>query len=407
MRIFLFAFLLLILHCICLYPQAWERIVAYEATGLIYEIEVDSSGNIYCTFANRLMYSSDNGGSWERLLKSTNSDSYMTDILLINSKEIYVSCYGGIYYTPDAGITWCKLNGSGSFFLGNDYENNIYAGDPIRKSSDKGRTWEVLDPNLHLWSFYYTYAGALLAGSTCGVLLSQDKGTSWTRTGSFNCGDVHRIRGYNNDSLIFVVGSDRLRGIYYSSDGGYNWHQAANSDTIYHAWDILTLDLNHIYYASTVQGLFLYDHINDSIKRINFELFQEVTALAMDSLGFLYVASRSGLYRSKYTLDSAKYIRNKKDSVIVTVPTDYSLQQNYPNPFNAGTKIEYSLEKSGHVTLEVYNALGECVSQLVNSYKDKGEYSVNFNPKDLPSGIYFYKLKSGDFVQIKKMILLR
>ena len=136
-------------------------------------------------------------------------------------------------------------------------------------------------------------------------------------------------------------------------------------------------------------------------------MFQEVTALAMDSLGFLYVASRSGLYRSKYTLDSAKYIRNKKDSVIVTVPTDYSLQQNYPNPFNAGTKIEYSLEKSGHVTLEVYNALGECVSQLVNSYKDKGEYYVNFNRKDLPSGVYFYKMTAGEFTNVKRMVLIK
>jgi M6 family metalloprotease-like protein len=88
-------------------------------------------------------------------------------------------------------------------------------------------------------------------------------------------------------------------------------------------------------------------------------------------------------------------------------PTEYSLMQNYPNPFNPTTTISYSVPKNGLVTLKVYDILGKEVAELVNETKETGNYSVTFNASELPSGIYFYTLTSGNFTATKKLILLK
>lgn len=87
--------------------------------------------------------------------------------------------------------------------------------------------------------------------------------------------------------------------------------------------------------------------------------------------------------------------------------TNYSLEQNYPNPFNPGTVIKYSIPESGLVTLDVYNSLGERVVSLVNELQEAGRYEVNFDASKLSSGFYIYSLKSGNFVSVKKMLLMK
>jgi hypothetical protein len=89
------------------------------------------------------------------------------------------------------------------------------------------------------------------------------------------------------------------------------------------------------------------------------------------------------------------------------IPKEFSLWQNYPNPFNPLTKIKYQIPKVGFVFLKVYDVLGIEIATLVNKEKAAGLYEVDFDGAELPSGIYFYKLKAGDFAVTKKMILLR
>lgn len=89
------------------------------------------------------------------------------------------------------------------------------------------------------------------------------------------------------------------------------------------------------------------------------------------------------------------------------VPDKYSLSQNYPNPFNPETKINYSILKPGLVSLKVYDLLGRQVAVLVNDYKPAGKYIVEFNASNLSSGVYYYKLNSGDFSEIKKMTVIK
>lgn len=87
--------------------------------------------------------------------------------------------------------------------------------------------------------------------------------------------------------------------------------------------------------------------------------------------------------------------------------TSYNLSQNYPNPFNPTTNINFSIVDMGHVTLTVYNSLGQEVSTLVNEVLEGGNYDVTFDASDLTSGVYYYTLKAGDFVSTKKLMLVK
>lgn len=89
------------------------------------------------------------------------------------------------------------------------------------------------------------------------------------------------------------------------------------------------------------------------------------------------------------------------------VPDEFLLSQNYPNPFNPETKIAYSIPVKGHVSLKIYNSIGKEVASLVNRSQNSGNYEVRFDGSSLNSGVYFYKIQVNDFVQTKKMILLK
>jgi hypothetical protein len=89
------------------------------------------------------------------------------------------------------------------------------------------------------------------------------------------------------------------------------------------------------------------------------------------------------------------------------IPTAFALGQNYPNPFNPSTTIRYGLPSRAHVTLTVFNTLGQQISVLQNGEQDAGFYQVQLDGDGLSSGVYFYRLKAGDFVETKRFLLLR
>ncbi|HPN39859.1 MAG TPA: T9SS type A sorting domain-containing protein, partial [Melioribacteraceae bacterium] len=86
---------------------------------------------------------------------------------------------------------------------------------------------------------------------------------------------------------------------------------------------------------------------------------------------------------------------------------NYELSQNYPNPFNPNTKIKYTIPEIGNVKLTIYDQLGQKVTELVNEVQSAGRYEVNFNADKLSSGVYFYKIETGKFNNVKKMMILK
>ena len=87
------------------------------------------------------------------------------------------------------------------------------------------------------------------------------------------------------------------------------------------------------------------------------------------------------------------------------IPDTFTLFANYPNPFNPSTTIKYNLQKSDNVTLIIYNISGQEIERLVNEFQIMGEHEITWHPKALSSGIYFYRLKTGEFSKTKKLIL--
>jgi subtilisin-like proprotein convertase family protein len=122
----------------------------------------------------------------------------------------------------------------------------------------------------------------------------------------------------------------------------------------------------------------------------------KITDLYNGNTGFLY---GWGL--------SINNINGIKESSANEVPNHYQLDQNYPNPFNPSTSIRYFLPYKSNVKLNIYNAIGENVSQVFSGFQEAGTHEINFNGSSLASGVYFYRLQAGSFIDTKKMILLK
>jgi len=107
------------------------------------------------------------------------------------------------------------------------------------------------------------------------------------------------------------------------------------------------------------------------------------------------------------TLSIVNQVTGVREQLTTGIPSEFALEQNYPNPFNPVTVIHYSLPKESHVTLTVYNVLGQIVAILVNETEQMGYKSATFNGNNLPSGLYFYRLAAGTFSDTKKMMLVK
>jgi hypothetical protein len=88
-------------------------------------------------------------------------------------------------------------------------------------------------------------------------------------------------------------------------------------------------------------------------------------------------------------------------------PREFALSQNYPNPFNPSTTIRFELPRALRVNLDVYNTLGQEVAKLLDEERPAGAYEVSFNAKGLASGVYFYRIRAGEFVATKKLLLVK
>jgi len=111
-------------------------------------------------------------------------------------------------------------------------------------------------------------------------------------------------------------------------------------------------------------------------------------------------------YRLKQIDNDGKY-EYSKIVEISSEPTQFSLAQNYPNPFNPTTTIQYAIPSAEHVTIKVYNEIGEEVRTLVDENKEAGQYKATFNGSGLASGIYYYRISAGNFIKVKKLMLLK
>jgi len=175
----------------------------------------------------------------------------------------------------------------------------------------------------------------------------------------------------------------------------YRYYNLENNDSLYHIGDTL-----NIHYRPKTTNFFdsyySADYIVSSSEAISYRRY--------------YSYYQQG-FSEEYKLTNYLIVGVKEENK--NIPTKFTLSQNYPNPFNPSTTIKYSILgsvgtlRATSVQLKIYNTLGQEVSTLVNKVQSAGNYEVQFDARNLTSGIYFYRLETNGFVKSQKMILLK
>ncbi|HMD14493.1 MAG TPA: T9SS type A sorting domain-containing protein, partial [Bacteroidota bacterium] len=235
-------------------------------------------------------------------------------------------------------------------------------------------------------------AGTLYAATeNNGIYQSSDNGSTWVSRGLVR-NDIQSI-AVNSAGQIFagVYG-----GVFYSTDNGTGWAQ--KTFTPYYVYSLVCNGVNQVY-CGTYNGV--YESYNGGKTWTQAGLQGTlILNVSFDVHNLLLAAVQGGIFQSTQPVLG---VNERRDDL----PASFTLEQNFPNPFNPATKISFAVPKSSIVTLTVYDILGQSVITLVDGKQEPGEHSVNWNALNIPSGVYFYRIVTGDFVQTKKMVLMK
>jgi len=191
-------------------------------------------------------------------------------------------------------------------------------------------------------------------------------------------------------------------GVFLSTNNGTSWTQVNNGlmNTVVRS---LAVSGTNIFAGTSGGGVYLSTSNGASWTEVNNGLKNTyVYALAVSGTNLFAGTLIGGVWRRPLSEMITSVERFSTD-----LPTDFGLEQNYPNPFNPTTTIRFSLPHREHVTLKVFDVLGREVATLVDGELNPGEHSVVFSAKDLPSGVYFYRLTTPTFSQTKLMEVLK
>lgn len=204
-----------------------------------------------------------------------------------------------------------------------------------------------------------------------------------------------RINGYQSSSSTTECDGIEM--------GGYDFHAKYDEDTTYTKVDRVENPALGYVEESVLQVMRFFKG-QDGVYVFGYD-GQDVTTTTMEMSGvssYTQVKINTELFGEIIT-DKATAVEDDPE----TLPEEYALFQNYPNPFNPITTINYQLPEPGVVNLKVYDIVGQEVSTLVESYRPAGLHIVRFDASNLNSGIYFYKLRAGDKMFLRKMLLLK
>jgi photosystem II stability/assembly factor-like uncharacterized protein len=346
-------------------------------TGWIAGRDNDGSNSSATRLIQRTM---DGGLNWEFQHLPGGGGGLVMDVNFIEGapgEPMRGFCTGGLSYTwrtDDYGETWERLSGgcgNGNFnsccfvdentgwFVGTP--SNVGTGYSIMRTIDGGETFEEqLNPtDIRLSSVCFAdNQKGLAVGNNGTIIYTSDGGANW---------EVSPDGGYTTWQSVSLTETgkawavDTKGGIAYSSDWGHTW-EAQESGTPNTLMEVLFID---------------------------------------DSEG--WIVGYNGIILHTTNGGITTGVSEENTNII----KEFSLEQNYPNPFNPSTTISYSITKKSNVVLKVFDVLGRQVTVLVNEGQLQGNYEVEFDASNLTSGIYFYRIQTGDFVESKKMVLIK
>lgn len=400
----------------------WVQINNGITNSVLFSVAVNHLNNyVFAGSGGSGIYrSTDNGNSWTLVNNGLTSFSILALAVTTNG-YIFAGTYDGVFRSTDNGDNWTTTDitsGWGEGFATTNPVYNIFAGVHtvgVYRSSDFGNSFQVANNGLSQTSvfaiattpFNYVYAGIFGGG---GVYRSTDNGDSWSELNDgLTNGDV-RAFAITNNGYVFVgtFGSGVFR-----SDQPIPVELTAFSANVTGAsvqlsWSTAT-EVNNLGFE--IQRSLIDKNNSGQWTKIAFVPGHgNSTEIQNYSYVDNNIAPGNYNYRLKIVDLDGTYQYSSIVNSVVTAPAEYSLEQNFPNPFNPSTRIKFNIAKDGFVTLKVYDVLGNEVATLVNENRPAGVYEVEFNTSkdlNLSSGLYIYRLSSGEFVQTRKMLLLQ
>ncbi len=372
------------------------------------ELFINATSDYYNGTINEFFYSPDMGNTWT---PDTNlSKNYINGI-----KSFGDSTYAfgnGLSFSSNNNNNWIKIDSAyvSDFIKDNDtiytsfgFNNWQWGGfGIIDLSANNGKSWK------EIWkgdtaAFTIAKIGNYLFIGSQGVLRSTNMGASWSAINNGLPSNAEIVSFNKIGQFLFANSKSH---IYLSTDEGNYWSSADNGlplDTLVNS-SINLLTNNNYLFAATFNGVYASADLGKSWTNISYGL--NGNALSTISLtvlgGSLIVSTNDGLWQ--LPISDINFIQNHDSTLLQS----YYLSQNYPNPFNPSTIISYSVPKASLVTIKVYDILGKEVETLVNENKSAGNYSVQFNASSkFASGVYFYRMQAGSFVETKKLILMK
>ena len=432
MKLVKFIVFLVVLQSFCL-GQSWVPQVN-PSPGVMFSVYAYSSDVAWASGEyGKVLYTSNGGATWFNRSNAIFDSSNVLSIHALDANSAICVCYingGKVFKSTNQGLSWQTMysrqstvfndiqfvNSTTGFVFGNPTPADVRY--YIIKTTNAGATFDTTSvarptaPNINAQimsnATYLMQPGVggpvyIWFGTNNGkVFFSTNTGTSW-QSGTPQSNDpvlsitfVTTLNGYAGAQNPFVSNNS---GLGWSMQGTY-----PNTGKFF-AFDNVS---GQLFYSS---GPSIYRSTNGGA---TFQLqYTNPSNEDFRDLSFVYTASdgpRSVINGWGVTGDGilARYTDPIGIITISTnVPEGFSLEQNFPNPFNPVTSINFDIPKKGFVTLAVYDALGNLVKTIHNGELSAGSYKGDFDGTGYSSGVYFYRLQSGEFVQTKKMILTK
>jgi photosystem II stability/assembly factor-like uncharacterized protein len=357
--------------------------------------------------------SSDNGSNWT----ISSSGLVINDIirLAVSDTSLFavIGGQGGVFRSDDQGLTWiaakdgladywvCAIATAGNSVFVSTSHNGIF------RTTDRGVHWLQANTGMPTQSFassFLVVGKNLYAGmSGGGIFVSKDNGGSWTSIILDSNSDLST----NNISQLAISGTVLYAvtsGIYKSTDDGAHW--TAVPLGLYEIISALVSNGNSLYAASSNGGVYFSSDQGVTWGYQTIRNLQGLTSLLVNGEYLFAGMSNGGRVGGVWRRPLAEMVMSVKE-VSNALPARFCLGQNYPNPFNPATTISFSLPSRSFVTLKIFDVMGRDVATVVSEEMPAGSYSRQWNASGVSSGMYFYRMQAGDFVQTKKLLLVR
>ena len=383
----------------------------------IYSLIVTKDGTLLAGGLGGLFRSTNNGDIWTAVTGSIASKNILsmaqhptgTLFALGGDTQTYIVT---VYMSTDDGSQWTDIQIGFELFatkcISISHSGTILVGgaDTLYRSTDVGASWSILPQDIIFYGSIITIifdsSDIAYAGSVWGACYSTNDGESWNVLGAFRL--EHYISSLAITSTNEIVAGTYGHGVYKVNGFSSTWTPIGLTGKS--SLSMITNKKGEVFLGRSNGEVLKYIGDTSWVSLGTGIPSTYVWCLALDSLDYMYAGTANGtVYKSNNTVTE----------VINNFPNElkhFFLKQNYPNPFNPTTTISYQIPARGVVTLKVYDLLGREVATLINEEKPAGSYEVQFNShsgnvRNLTSGIYFYQLKAGNYLETNKMILLK